>query len=277
MKTTINKDFYRSGQLRGEMPLRKGQRHGICRTWHKNGVLATQEPYQDGLPHGLCRQWNEAGRLLGRYKMVHGTGRQRVWHDNGQLQMEVSTVRGEFSGYSRIWLWDGTLLSENLYLRGKDVSADEYRAAAARDKSLPKLRRNPAKPSPTAPIRPEQIFRIFVSSLLENPNRAEARKWFRKKTGDRTARSLGRFKRERDAGRFVQSLYDAGAGNVILPDVYRNQSGDQFADSMLVRLPRNVAMRKSIRKLCARLQRRDLGAMQPDGDFGESHLYFYFG
>jgi hypothetical protein len=75
----------------------------------------------------------------------------------------------------------------------------------------------------------------------------------------------------------VSSLYDAGAITVILPDVYRNQTGDQFADCLLVRLPKNVAQRKSVRQLCARLQRRNLGAMQPDEDIGESHLYFYFG
>jgi len=96
-------------------------------------------------------------------------------------------------------------------------------------------------------------------------------------TGDQTARSLGRFKRERDAEKFVRSLYDAGAITVILPDVYRNKTGDQFADCLLVRLPKSSVMRKAIRQVCARLQRRDLGAMQPGGDFGESHLYFSFG
>jgi len=277
MKTKFQKGFYRNGQLREVVPLRNGQRHGLCRTWHKNGVLASEEPFHDGLPHGVCRQWNEAGCLLGKYKMVHGTGIQREWHDNGRLQMEISTVRGEFIGYSRIWLWDGTLLSEHLNLCGRRVSAAEYRAAAAKDKSLPKLRGRATKLPLESPARTKHIYRIFVSSLLANPNRLEARKWLQKKTGDQTARSLGRFKRERDAGKFVQSLYDACAITVILPDVYRNKTGDQFADCLLVRLPKNVAMRKSIRKLCARLQQRDLGAMQPDEDFGESHLYFSFG
>ena len=69
----------------------------------------------------------------------------------------------------------------------------------------------------------------------------------------------------------------AGAITVILPDIYRNQTGDQFADCLLVRLPKNLAQRKSIRQVCARLQRRELGAMQPDEDIGEIHLYFYLG
>jgi hypothetical protein len=277
MKTKFQKGFYRNGQLREAVPLRNGQRHGLCRTWHKNGVLASEEPFHAGLPHGVFRQWNQAGRLLGKYKMIHGTGVQRTWHENGQLQMEVSTVSGEFIGYSRIWLWDGTLLSEHLNLRGQHVSAAEYCAAAAQDKSLPRLRRQPSKLPLESSARTKNIYRIFVSSLLTNPSHYEARKWLRKETGDKTARSLGRFKREWDAVKFVQSLYDAGAVTVILPDVYRNKSGDEFADCLLVRLPKNSAMRKVIRQVCARLQRRDLGAMQPGEDFGESHLYFNFG
>jgi len=44
-----------------------------------------------------------------------------------------------------------------------------------------------------------------------------------------------------------------------------------------VRLPKSMVLRKSIRQVCAQLQRRNLGAMQPDHDLGESHLYFYLG
>ena len=277
MSSIIQKDFHRNGQLRAVVPLRNGQRHGICRTCHKNGVLASHEPYQNGLLHGVCRQWNEAGRLLGKYKMVHGTGIQRSWHENGRLQMELPTVCGEFTGYSRIWLWDGTLLSEHLNLRGQSASAAEYRAAAAKDKTLPKLRGCPSKRLPDSPARGKHIFRVFVASLLARPNRSEARKWLRKKTGDHTGRSLGRFKRERDAEKFVTSLYDAGAVTVMLSDIYYSQAGDQFADCLLVRLPKSMARRKAIRQICARLQQRKLGAMQPDKDIGESHLYIYLG
>src|SRR2546426_3051289 len=71
-------------------------------------------------------------------------GFRRAWHDNGQLQLEVSTVRGEFCGRNRIWLRDGTLISERFYLRGRIVSPEKYREAAARDKTLPKFRGKPA-------------------------------------------------------------------------------------------------------------------------------------
>jgi len=272
VRTTIQKSWYRNGLLREQMPLRNGHRHGVARVWHKNGRLASEERYADGLLHGVCRQWSEAGRLLGKYRMVQGTGVQRAWHDNGKPQMELSTVRGEFCGRSRSWLSDGTLLSDDIYLRGKLVSADAYRAAAAKDKSLPRLGRM-AKAAKR--LSEKHIHRVFVAGLLAKPNRFEARAWLEVRSAANPARSLGRFKRESDAAKFVAALYDAGATEVIAPDVYRSKKGDEFADALLVRVPKSPARRKVIRTVCAQLQKRKLGAVQPDVDIGETHLFLF--
>jgi len=273
VSATIQKTFYRNGQLRERVPVRNGRRHGVVRVWHKNGKRASEEPFQNGLLHGVCRHWNEAGRRLGEYLIVHGTGVQREWHGNGKRQMEVWTVRGDFCGRNRIWLRDGTLLAERFYLHGLAVSAEAYRAAAAKDKTLPKFRGKPAKWTGKHRVKPLHIHRVFVDSLLEKRNQREARKWLAKQTGDKTARSLGRFKRETQAAKFVEELYQAGAVGVIAPDIYRNKARDQFADCLLVQVPKSVANRKAVRKVCAQLRTRKLGAVQPDSDIGESHLF----
>src|SRR5438128_11822007 len=260
------------------MQLGKYQRHGKVRALHKNGVLAGDEPDPDGLLHGVCRKWNEAGKLLGKCRLVHGTGIQRAWHDNGQLQLEVSTVRGEFCGRNRIWLRDGTLISERFYLRGRVVSPEKYREAATQDRTLPKARGKPAKlPADTARTQ-RRIHRVATSWLLRKPNCFEALDWLREEVGGIANRSLGRFSNARDgaksqAAKFVEDLYRAGAADVIVPDVYRNKVGDEFADALLVRLPKVAQKRNAIRMVCAQLKRRRLGAVQPDTEIGESHLY----
>ena len=255
------------------MPLRNGQKHGVIRTWHKNGALASEEPFENDLPHGICRQWNESGRLLGRYKMVHGTGIQRAWHDNGQLQVEVSTVGRRFYGRNRIWLRDGTLISETFCLNGRNVGPDTYRAAAVKDDRLPKFRGKPGKILPEGRAKEKHLHRVFVAGLLEKPNRREARSWLQKATGDKTVRVLGRFKRETDAARFVEELYRAGARDVIVPGIYNNKGGDQFADGLLVRLPLDAVKRMGIREVCAQLGKKRLGVVQPSDDIGEACLY----
>ena len=271
VKKTIEKAFHRNGQLREIVPLRNGRRHGVVRVWHKNGVLANEERYLNGFLHGVCRQWSEAGRLLGEYRMAHGTGVQRTWHENGRLQLEFSTVRGDFSGRYRLWLHDGALMSEEINLHGRPVTAEEYRAARAKDKSLPMLNGETVMPLPKTVATEKHIHEVFVRSLLAQKSRAEVRKWL--ESGGKAVRSLGRFKRESDALKFVQALYKAGATEVIAPDIYASKTGDQFADCLLVKLPRIAAKRKAIRKVCAALPKRKLGAFQPDKDIGESHLY----
>ena len=271
VKQSVEKAFHRNGQLREVVPLRNGRRHGVVRVWHKNGVLANEEPYQDGLLHGVCRQWSETGRLLGKYRMVHGTGVQRTWHENGRWQLEFSTVNGDFSGRYRLWLNDGKLMSEEIYLHGRPVTAEAYRAACAKDKSLPKLTGKAGKSMPDSVATEKHIHQVFVRLLLAHKNRAEARKWL--ESGGKAVRSLGRFKRVGEALKFVETLYKAGATEVIAPDIYAGKAGDQFADCLLVKLPGIPAKRKAIRRVCAQLSKRKLGAFQPDKDIGETHLY----
>ncbi len=273
MTIKVQRQFYRNGQLRETVPLGDGKRRGVVRTWHRNGLLASEERYRDGLLHGVCRQWDEAGRLLGEFVMKHGTGLQREWHDNRRLKIEVSTVRGVFCGRNRIGLRDGSLLSERYYLHGRHVTAEEYRTAAKADSTLPWFRGRAGKTLPLGPTREQRIHRTLVRGLLRKPNRVEARKWLDRDATDKTGRSLGRFKREADASRFVEALYDAGAIEVIVPDIYADRRRNLFADGLLVKLPKPPERRREVRKACGQLRQRKLCSVQPERDIGESHLF----
>jgi hypothetical protein len=189
------------------------------------------------------------------------------------LKIEVVTVGGVFCGRNRIWLRDGTLLSERYYLQGKPVTAEEYRIAMKADPALPRLRGRAGKPLAPGPQREQRIHRAFVRGLLSKPSQVEARKWLRRSGGDRSWRSLGRFHREADATRFVEALYQAGAVEVIVADIHPDKRGNQFSEGLLVKLPKSPARRCAVRRACARLRRQKLGSVQPEADIGESHLY----
>ena len=263
--------FHRNGIVAVEENVRGQKLHGRRRTWHRNGKLATEEFYHDGLLHGVCRQWNENGALLGSYKMKQGTGIQKVWHDNGRLNLEFSTVSGGFYGRSRLWLQDGTLLSDQIYVQGRIVTPDEYRKAAAQDPRLPKLKGRIGKIPPQESHDPKTHPPRFCFIAFEKRNRSEARTWLN--ADDKTARSLGHFKRTGDAVKFVEEIYQAGAVKVIAPDIYHGKRGEQFADALLVQLPQTAKARKAIRKACDKLQSRKLGAVEPEKDIGETHLF----
>ena len=162
-------------------------------------------------------------------------------------------------------------MSEEFYLHGRPVTTEEYRAARSKDKSLPKLTGKAGKPLPKSVATEKHIHQVFVHSLLARKDRVEAGEWL--ENGGNAARSLGRFKRATDALKFIESLYKAGATEVIAPGIYASKTGEQFADCLLVKLPGIAAKRKAIRKVCAALSKRKLGAFQPDKDIGESHLF----
>jgi len=273
VSTTVKESRYRNGQLREKWTVRNGRKHGRTRTWHRNGVLASEERFKDGLLHGLCRQWDESDTLLGEFEMNHGTGIQREWHNTGLLKLEVSTVRGEFCGRNRIWLRDGTLIAERFYLYGKEVRPADYGKAAAHDASLPRCTESPETlPKKTAATQ-RHIHEVFVAGLLEKPNRREGRAWLSNTSRRKESRSMGRFRSQGAALEFVEKFYKAGAAEVIVPGIYCDKKGNEFADALLILLPKAKAPRAKIREICALLRARSLGSFQPEADIGESHLY----
>jgi hypothetical protein len=124
---------------------------------------------------------------------------------------------------------------------------------------------------PQSAATDKHAHEVYIRYLLSEKRCAEAKQWL--ETGGKAARSLGRFKKENDALKYVTALYQAGATEVIAPDIYDGKNGAQFADALLVKLPKAAAKRKAIRKVCVQLTKRKLGAFLPDKDFGESHLY----
>lgn len=271
-KQRVNRFFHRNGALELEEFFRGQKLHGSRRTWHRNGQIAEEEFYQEGLLHGVVRQWNENGKLLGSFKMQHGTGVQRSWHNNGKLNHEFGTVGGRFYGRDRFWLRDGTLISDEILLDGRPVSVAEYLKAAAKDSRLPKLRGgNLAKIPRENRALKQHMQHIFVLGLLAKRKQIEACEWLK---GDgKKVRSLGRFKSPRLALKFVEELYQAGAVKVIAPDIYEGKRGDQFSDNLLVKMPKVVSKRKAIRTVCLQLRKNDQGAIQPEEDLGEAYLY----
>jgi hypothetical protein len=271
-KSRIKRFYYRNGQIRVEDREVGGERHGLCRTWHYNGQLAGELSYCNGKLHGIHRQWNENGRLLGSFTMNHGTGRQRYWHNNGRLRLEINSLNGKFFGRMRVWLRDGTLVQETFYISNVDVTRAAYLKAASKNPDWPQHKGEPAgKVAPENRSLQRRQHELFIKSLLAKSH-AEARRWL-SEVKNLELRSLARFRTATAALRFVETLYAAGAEAAIVVPVYADKGEKLFADSLLVKLPRMPSKRKAVRKLCQDFCDKRGGAMLPDKDMGESHLF----
>ena len=272
-KPSRQRFYYRNGRRHAENQVIAGIFHGVCRVWHRNGQLAQALRYRHGLMHGVSREWDEHGRLLGSFTMVHGTGLQQYRYDNGQLQSEITSRNGKFHGRCRGWLRDGTLIQENYFINQQVVTRSAYLKAARRHPDWPQHKTEPAgRVAREGRTLERRQFQLFIESLLEKPH-AEARQWLSdaKKPG---LRSLARFRTSMAALRFVETLYAAGAETIVAAVIYGSRRGKQFADRLLVKLPKSPAKRKALRKICQDLCAQRGGALLPDEkDMGESHLF----
>jgi hypothetical protein len=272
-KLRIKRFYYRNGYVHLETREVAGKFHGLNRTWHHNGRLAEQLSYRHGLLHGMSPQWDEKGHLLGSFAMSQGTGTQRYWHQNGRLRLEINSLKGKFFGRMRLWLRDGTLVQETYYVNNVDVSRARYLQAAREHPEWPQHEREPAgKVAPDNQTLKRKEHELFIESLLETPC-SDARQWLT--TGkNANLRSLARFRTARAALEFVDILYAAGAEAVIAAVIYTGKRGKQFADRLLIKLPKTLAKRKALRRICQELCDKRGGAMLPDEkDMGESHLF----
>lgn len=276
VSTTTQRNYYRKDQIREEIRMRKGRKHGIVRNWHKNGKLASEENYENDLLHGLCRQWNEKGRLLGSYEMVHGTGIQRVWFDDGRLQLEQSFVNGLATGRWRLWLRDGSLASEDWLIENREVSQAEYLKAAADHPDWPKYLpdRTERDVSLAASKGTQHAFRLHCDWLLAKSNTREAPGWLEE--GSAARRYVGRLT-SKQAHALSTQVLNAGGRRVMAADIHRSGKEREFSDVLLVELPKSRSQRAAIRNVFASLPPRVHCAVQPDKDVGEAWLYVYFG
>ena len=272
-KLRIKRFYYRNDRAHAEIREVGGQFHGLNRTWHHNGQLAEELRYRHGRLHGISRQWNENGRLLGSFTMNHGTGTQRYWHQNGKLRLEINSFNGKFFGRMRLWLRDGTLVQETFYISNVDVTRAAYLKAAWKHPDWPQHEGQPAgRVAREGPALKRKEHELFIESLLEK-SQAEARQWL-STAKNPDLRSLARFRTAKAALQFVETLYAAGAETVVAALIYTGRRGKQFADRLLVKLPKASSKRKALRKICQDLCAKRGGAWLPDEkDMGESHLF----
>ncbi len=272
-KIRIKRFFYRNVRVQSETREVAGKFHGFNRTWHHNDQLTEELSYRHGVLHGTSRQWDEKGRLLGSFTMNLGTGRQLYWHQNGNPRLEINSLKGKFHGRMRLWLRDGTLVQETYYIDNVDVPRARYLKTAREHPDWPQHKGEPAgKVARDNQALKRMEHELFIESLLESPC-AEARRWL-SVAQNPDLHSLARFRTAKAALEFVETLYAAGAETVIAAVIYMGKRGKQFADRLLIKLPKASAKRKTLRRICQDLCAKRGGALLPDEkDMGESHLF----
>jgi hypothetical protein len=171
-KVVGRRGYTPEGKLVIETPLENGRAHGSAIQWNEDGKLELVEPYSEGKVHGTARQYSRGGRVVGTYKLVHGTGLD-VWRVEFGGRVYVSEIhslrdglpdgpelwfnfgarvptlwherfwrRGELHGIERMWNSRGNLGRgfPKFWILGQKVSRRRYAQLAKTDKSLRPVR-----------------------------------------------------------------------------------------------------------------------------------------
>lgn len=159
-----------NGQLQIETALKDGTNHGRAIHWSDDGTLNFIEPYFEGKVHGTAKQYQN-GKVIGTYKMIHGTGYD-VWRnqiadgpiyvseihsmrdgsmhgfewwlneDQKSVHEEKHWYEGSYHGIEREWHWSGKLRRgyPKYWVHGEAVTKRQYVKLAQKDPTLPPFR-----------------------------------------------------------------------------------------------------------------------------------------
>ena len=165
------------------------------------------------------------------------------------------------------------MIREDYYINYQDVTRAAYLKAARKNPDWPQYAGEPAgKVARPSPALEQKKHDLFIKSVLEKPNHAEARAWLKAELRSKS-RSLAKFATPQAALKFVDQLYSAGAVAVTIAAISTGQRKKLFADWLLIQLPPAKSKRNSLRKICQAFCRKRGGAVLPEFDLGETHLW----
>jgi hypothetical protein len=270
------RSYYPNGQLRWEGSFDNGKPVGTNRQWHENGVLSSDCSYKDGLEHGIAKQWNNEGKLLGEYKMDHGTGVRKNWYENGQLHGETSFVKGQFCGRFRIWFEDGDFIGSEFYIRNRKISKKKYDEACKSDPTLPRYEDKDPKTKLKLPSTKYQKRKTavsekerkkheeFIAKFRAQANQAEAREWLSKNEN----RNIGEMAPE-ESRETIEEGYKAGAIKITVVEIQ-----DESTNCLIVELPQKETKRRRVFEWNNELAQNS--GFDPNDYWGQNELFVFF-
>ena len=165
------RSYNAQGRLVNETPLKNGKKHGRVIEFYDSGGIHLVEPYFEGMMHGTAKQYDTRGRIIGTYKMTHGTGCD-IWRnqlasgptyvseirpmraglphgfewwlndDQRSVYEEKHWCDGKWHGIEREWNSENKLRRgyPKYWVHGEAVTKRQYIAAARQDATLPPFR-----------------------------------------------------------------------------------------------------------------------------------------
>jgi antitoxin component YwqK of YwqJK toxin-antitoxin module len=112
--TGIYQETWDNGNLKLEIPLRKGLKNGNVILYHENAGKSEVRAYKKGKMHGTWITWDEEGNKLAEANYSNGRkhGKWYVWDENGTKRYDMTYQKGDKTGIWYMWDEEGRLIME---------------------------------------------------------------------------------------------------------------------------------------------------------------------
>lgn len=112
--TGVYQEYWENGNLKIEIPLRKGVKNGNVMLYHENSSKHEVRAYKKDKMHGTWMIWDDKGNKLAEANYSNGRkhGKWFVWDENGIKRYDMTYRKGEKAGTWFMFDEEGKLIME---------------------------------------------------------------------------------------------------------------------------------------------------------------------
>ena len=97
----VEKEYYKNGNLKLEIPHKNGKRHGVVKWYDENGNLRRETPYKNDKIHGVEKGYYENGKL--KYKKIYRNGIEMPLKGYGWYWWQIIGYKGMVQDIKTYW------------------------------------------------------------------------------------------------------------------------------------------------------------------------------
>ncbi len=115
--TGVYSEFYDNGNIKLEIPVRRGEKNGNVNIYYMDGSLNEIRSYRSGQMHGKWITWDEAGNKIAeaQYRKGEKHGRWMIWDEQGTIRYNMEYKNGDRKGRWLMFDENGKLVMEQTY------------------------------------------------------------------------------------------------------------------------------------------------------------------
>lgn len=124
----VEREFYDSGSLKFEVPLKEGARNGVFKEFYENGTIKAKIEWENGEQTGTAYFYNKEGTLETETEFIKGkaSGKTIKYYENGTVKVISNWQQGRQHGLTLNYNENGSLEKRTVFEDGEGVYMEMF-------------------------------------------------------------------------------------------------------------------------------------------------------